>query len=388
MLGVGILLTPPVVAASVPDLLGFFALWLAGAVVAACGGMVYAELGAMLPEAGGDVVFLRRAFGRTVALAVGTVIFVGAFAGSIASMAVAVCTYQLQTLLGTSVVLSEPVLAGVRGDQLLGAALVLGLTGVNALGARTSTVLQTLLTVVPLVGLALLALWGVAVGPWDLTPPAGQVHDLGNAWLGVYFAYAGWPAIVYVAGEVKDPGRTLPVAVLGGTALIAMLYGLLCLAFVAVLGFEGLASAGEAGTALARALLGETAAVGMAGLVALALLASVNGTVLGGARLAWAMADQLGLDGLTPLSEAGTPVRLLWVQAAFASVLALSGTFEVLMAWTSVAMLAAGSLVVLAHGWLRQVEPDLERPFRAWAHPLPALVYVVSSVVAIGMLTL
>jgi len=388
MLGVGILLTPPVVAASVPDLLGFFALWLAGAVVAACGGMVYAELGTMLPEAGGDVVFLRRAFGRTVALAVGAVIFVGAFAGSIASMAVAVCTYQLQTLLGTSVVLSDPVMGGVRGDQLLGAALVLGLTGVNALGARTSTVLQTLLTAVPLVGLALLALWGLAVGPWDLAPPAGKVQDLGNAWLGVYFAYAGWPAIVYVAGEVKDPGRTLPVAVLGGTALIAMLYGLLCLAFVAVLGFEGLASAGEAGTALARALLGETAAVGVAGLVALALLASVNGTVLGGARLAWAMADQLGVDGLTPLSEAGTPVRLLWVQAVFASVLALSGTFEVLMAWTSVAMLVAGSLVVLAHGWLRRVEPDLERPFRAWAHPLPAVVYVLSSVVAIGLLSL
>ena len=87
--------------------------------------------------------------------------------------------------------------------------------------------LASLVLTVTVAGLALLALWGLAVGPWDLTPPTGRVHDLGNAWLGVYFAYAGWPAIVYVAGEVRDPGRTLPVAVLGGTALIAVLYGLL-----------------------------------------------------------------------------------------------------------------------------------------------------------------
>ncbi len=391
MLGVGILLTPPVVADSVPSLPGFFAMWLAGAVVAACGGMVYAELGAMLPEAGGDVVFLRRAFGRGVAVLVGAVVFVGAFAGSLAAMSVALCTYQTQTLLGAALGSSAPDLsaawvAGVRGDQLLGAAVIVGLTAVNGLGARASTAVQTALTVVPVVGLAALGLWGIANGQAQLAPPSGEVHDVGQAWLGVYFAYAGWPAILYVAGEVRDPGRTLPVAVLGGTALIAVLYGLLCAAFVAVLGFEQLAASGEAGTALARALLGEEAAVGVAALVALALLASVNATVLGGARLAWAMASQLDLTALTPLDRHGTPARLLWVQGALAVGMALSGTFEVLMAWTTVAMLVAGSLVVLAHGWLRRVEPELPRPFRAWAHPLPSVVYVGSCVAALGLL--
>jgi len=387
MLGVGILLTPPVVAASVPSLLGFLLLWLAGAVVAACGGMVYAELGAMLPEAGGDVVFLERAFGRGVAVVVGTVVFVGAFAGSIAAMSVALATYQTQTLLdaaGGGVDLSAAV-GGVQGDQLLGAAVILALTALNALGARVSTGVQTALTVVPLVGLAALGVWGLATGQGDVTPPPGEVHNLGQAWLGVYFAYAGWPAIVYIAGEVRDPGRTLPVAVLGGTALVAALYGLLCLAFVAVLGFEGLASAGEAGTALARALLGEQAAVGVAALVALALLASVNATVLGGARVAWAMAKQLGWSRLTVLDGHGTPARLLVVQGALAVGFALSGTFAVLMAWTTVAMLVAGALVVLAHGWLRWTEPELERPFRAWAHPLPAVVYVGASVIGLGL---
>ena len=258
----------------------------------------------------------------------------------------------------------------------------------NALGARTSAGVQTVLTVVPLVGLALLGAWGLMSGQADVTPPAGEVHDVGAAWLGVYFAYAGWPAIVYVAGEVRDPGRTLPVAVLGGTAIVAALYVLLCGAFVTVLGFEGLSTAGEAGTALARALLGESAAVGVAALVGLALLASVNATVLGGARVALAMARQLGVDALTTLNAHGTPQRLLLAQAVLAVAFALTGTFQVLMEWTSVAMLVAGALTVLAHGWLRHVEPELPRPFRAWAHPLPTVVYVGSSVVALGLLLL
>ncbi len=390
MLGVGILLTPPVVAGNVPSLAGFFALWLAGAVVAASGGMVYAELGAMLPEAGGDVVFLQRAFGRAVALGVGAVIFVGAFAGSIAAMSVALCTYQTQTLLDAAFSgapqLSEPALLGIRGDQLLGAAVIVALTAVNGLGARVSTAVQTALTVVPLLGLAALGAWGLASGSGVVTPPAGEVHDLGEAWLGVYFAYAGWPAIVYVAGEVRDPGRTLPVAVLGGTALVAVLYALLCAGFVAVLGFEGLAGAGEAGTAMARALLGEPAAVGVAGLVALALLASVNATVLGGARVAWAMARELGVRGLLGLDRHGTPTRTLWLQGAVAVGFALTGTFQALMAWTTVAMLAAGALTVLAHGWLRWAEPDMERPFRAWGHPVASLIYVGSCVGALLLL--
>jgi len=395
MLGVGILLTPPVVAASVPSLWGFAALWLAGALVAASGGLVYAELGTMIPEAGGDVVFQRRAFGRGWALLAGAVIFVGAFAGSIAAMSVALCTYQVQVLLDAALgagtpSLSTATVAGLRGDQLAGAGVIALLTAVNALGARTSATVQTLLTVVPLVGLAALAALGLgtslASGASLPAPPPGETTDLASAWLGVYFAYAGWPAIVYVAGEVRDPGRTLPVAVLGGTAVVAMLYGLLCAAFLVVLGWEGLAGAGEAGTALARAVLGDQAAVGMAVLVGLALLASVNATVLGGARVAWAMAKELQVAALTGLDRRGSPNRLLVLQGLLAMGLALSGTFQPLMEATTVAMLVAGAVTVLAQVRLRVTEPDRPRPFRAWAHPLPAVVYIGSTVAALALI--
>lgn len=382
MLGVGILLTPPLVASSVGSEVAFWGMWVAGAVVAASGGMIWSELGAMLPEAGGDVAFLRRAFGRGVAAAVGALIFVGAFAGSVAAMAVALCTYQVQTLLSAAFPeaprLGELALLGVGADQALGALVVLGVTALNAAGARWAAGVQVGLTLVPLLGLAGLAAWGLAFEAATLPPLGAPTGDPRVAWLGVYFTYAGWPAVVYVAGEVRDPGRTLPVAVLGGTVLVAALYGLLCLAFVGVLGWAGLAEAGEAGTALATAVGGQPAAVGVAAGVGLALLASVNGTVLGGARVAWALAAALGVEGRFPLDGRGTPRRLLWLQAALAVGFALSGTFEVLMAWTTAAMVGAGMLTVAAWARLRWAEPERARPFRApW---VAALVYVGAGV--------
>lgn len=385
MLGVGILLTPPVVASNLPSLPGFVGLWSLGAVVAVAGGLVYAELATLFPEAGGDVVFLERTYGRTVAALVGSVVFLGGFAGSTAAMAVALGTYQLQTLLGGAVDLGAVGVGGIQGDQLVGAMLVLGLTAANLAGARLSAGLQTLFTAVPVLGMGLLALAGLFVGDGSIQPPSAPLGDLGRAWSGVYFAYAGWPAVVYIAGEVREPGRTLPVAVLGGTALISLLYALLCAAFLRVMGWEGLATAGEAGTALASALLGPVGATVAASLVGLALLASINATLLGGARLMLAMGRAWGVEALTVVDDRGTPARLLGLQALVAAGLCLSGGFDALLSFTTVAMLFAGSLTVSTQVLLRHRHPELERPFRAPLHPLPALVYIGAAVLAMGL---
>ncbi|MCA9568696.1 MAG: amino acid permease, partial [Myxococcales bacterium] len=235
-------------------------------------------------------------------------------------------------------------------------------------------------------GLGALAVWGVAAGGADLVVPERPLGDVGTAWLGVYFAYAGWPAVVYLAGEVRDPGRTLPLAVLGGTALIAAFYALLCAAFLAVLGFDGLAGAGEAGTALAAALLGPSGAVVMAFLVALAVLASINATLLGGARVLWAVAGAVGIEVLQPLTARGTPARALALPAVLAASLCLLAGFEGLMSAATVAMLVAGSVTVSAQVVLRARQPDLPRPFRAPLHPLPAVVYVLSALGAVALL--
>ncbi len=386
MLGVGILLTPPVVAAAAPSPWLFAGLWVLGALTALSGCVAYAELGAMLPEAGGDVVFQDQAFGRSLALASGLTAFALAFAGSVAAISVAIGTYQTQTLLDAAGVgwqLGEGV-GPLTGARLVGVAIILALTAVNAAGARPAARVQVAVTLAPVLGLAGLAVFALAAGP--VAPPSapGDVAELpalADAFGAVYFTFAGWPAIVYVAGEVRQPGRTLPLAMLGGTVLVSLLYALLCGAFVAVLGFDGLAAAGEAGSALAGAVLGPQAVTVVAGLVLLALLASVNGTILGGARVAQALAAR----GLLPAALArvgprtGVPVTALWIQAAIACLLVLTGTFQTILALSSLAMMLVGSVTVLALYRLRRRQSERRRPYRATGYPLTPLLYLLAS---------
>ncbi len=387
MLGVGILLTPPVVAAAAPSLPLFFGLWLLGGLVALSGAVAYAELGAAFPRAGGDLVFQGEAFGPSLAFASGLVGFAFAFAGSIAAMAAAVGQYQAQTLV-TAAGLDLDLSGG--GDKGVALVLILGLTAINIRGLRLAVAVQLACTLVPLVALAGLAVGGLLFGPppLPLPPPSpGGPGALAAAFGAVYFSYAGWPAVVYIAGEVRDPGRTLPLAMLGGTVVVTALYLLLCAAFVSVLGMGGLAQAGEAGSALARALLGPTGEALMAGLVLIALLASINGTILGGARVAVGMAER----GLLPArlgrlwGSNGTPAAALLLQAALACAVLLSGRFSELLALSGLSMMGVGSFSVFALYRLRRSRPDLPRPYRASGYPSSPLLYLLASGLTIGL---
>lgn len=394
MLGVGILLTPPLVARAVDSPAAFFALWAAGGAVSLCGAAVYAELGTLLPRGGGDVVFQRAAFGRPLASASGVVVFAVSFAASIAAMAVAVGTYQASTLLsvasGGAPVDTTAALAGLglSPATLVGLGLIGLTTAINLIGARVAAGLQAVLTLVPVLtlgGMALAVFAGVPVEAPAATaapPPVGLVE----AWLAVYFTYAGWPTVVYVAGEVRDPGRILGRATVGGTAMVTALYLLVGAALLAAFGLDGLATIGESGTALARALLGPQAEVLMAGLVAIAITASINGTVLAGARIAAAMAEQGALPAaLARRSGAGAAPRVaLLVQAALASLYVLSGSFESILAASGVAMMLIGALTVAAAVRLRMRDPQALRPFRVPALPVVAGLFILVSVLVVG----
>ena len=394
MLGVGILLTPPVVATATGSPLLFFALWALGGLVALGGAVAYAELGAMMPGAGGDVVFQRAAFGAALAFGSGVLTCALAFSGSIAAMSVAVSQYQVPALAAAAGWAFDPAAAvgPVTGAQLGGALAIVGITALNAGGARLAAGVQVALTAVPvaaLVGLAVVGLLGPGAGAAAPRPVDLDVGALVGAWSSVYFAYAGWPAVVYVAGEVRDPGRTLPVGMVGGTLGITALYLLLCAAMVHVLGFDGLGAAGEAGSALTGAVLGEGARPVMTALVALALLASVNGTVLGGARVAQGMAAQGALPAAFGRlsSRAGAPATALWAQCAVAVAFALTGTFETILVVTGMAMMVVGSVTVLALFALRRQQPAIDRPYRTTGYPVLPALYVVVSLGMVGLWT-
>ncbi|MBM4270355.1 MAG: amino acid permease [Deltaproteobacteria bacterium] len=398
MLGVGIFLTPPLVARSTGDPALFLLLWALGGLVAIAGATTYGELGAMMPRAGGDYVYIRRAFGASTGFAAGWVLFAGVFAGSIASMTVGVCRHQLSLLAsGLAVDLSAPWLAvpslGFRleGVDVVAVGLVVLFTTVNALGVRLTTIAQSLLTMGPLALLGVFAIFVLASGPHagavaSVTGERGT-DDLSAALLGIYFTYAGWNSVAYVGGEVRDPGRNLPRALLGGTLVVTALYLLLCGAWLSLLGLGGIASSFEAGTASARALLGTGAEAPVAVLIALALCGAINATVLGGARIAYAMGRDRGLpEWLGHLDpRTGVPTRALWLQAGFAALLVVTGTFVQLVQLASIAMLLLGSLAVAALFALRRREPEAPRPYRATLYPLLPLGYLGTALAVVAV---
>ena len=388
MLGVGIFLNPRLVAAEVSSLPAFFAMWLLGGLVAFAGAAAFAEMGAMFPQTGGEYVFLRRAFGPSVSMAAGWTIAVIVFPGSIAAMTVAVAEYQLVPLLRGADVSLPGILDSPRATAF---ALVLLFSLMNVAGARFSAGAQAVLTMAPVFFFAAIAIAGSGTTP--AAAAAGHTSDSGfmggfsAAFVAVYFAYSGWNAVAYVGGEVRRPRRNVPLALLAGTLTVTLLYALLCFFFVHTLGLAGVAAADEAGSTAAIAAFGPRAAVPVTALIAVAILASINGTVMGGARVSWAMAkDRVLPEPVGRLNSHGVPHVALWLQAGVALVLIATGGFEELLQLTSVTMLIIGAAAVLALFKFRYSEPERERPFRTPLYPLLPATYVALSGFVIGHL--
>lgn len=397
MLGIGIFLAPPLVSQAVASPLAFLLVWVAAGVLAIAGAVAYCELGAMMPRAGGDYVFQREAYGPSVAFATGVVLFGAVFAGSIAAMAVGVCQFQLSVLLGFDPAgwgVDLPWGSRLTGTHGLAISLVVLMTALNTAGSRPSAAGQVVLAGVPLLLLCLGAVWALLAA----TPAAREVaapnvpasysaHGLVVAYMAAYFAFSGWNAVAYVAGEVEHPHRVLPRAILRGTLLIGGVYLLACVAMVRVLGLEGLRESRDVGASVVEAAGAPEASTLVTFLVMVAVLASLNASIFGGSRIGFAM----GRDGalwraLGRTGSAGVPTRALWMQAGWATVLILTGSFEQILQAVSLAMVLTGSLTVGALFVLRWRSPTVPRPYRASGYPWLPLLYLASNAVVIGVL--
>ncbi len=398
MLGIGIFIFPPVVAQHIHSSGYFLLVWLLGGLAALCGALCVAEMGAMMPRAGGEYPYLRLAFGPGIAFSTGWLQLLATFPGSLATMAVGTATYQLPVLFGER--FAAPIDLGIvtmDGSTFWAIALVVLLTGLNHVGVVLSGKVQLFLTVVPLAVLLVVSLFvvgevgtvevessGLHLDLWSI-PTAGA---LAAAYLPVYFAYSGWNAAIYIGGEIENPGRNLPLAVIGGTLSVLVLYMVLSLGFLSVFSVADLAGVGEAGTAAAGRLFGQAGVFVMTTMILLAMLGSLNGSVMTGSRVGYAMAEQ----GHFPRSGGrlhprfGTPVVALWTQTGLAVGLIMLQGFEALMRYTSSSMLISGSLTVYSVVRLRKRLPDLARPYRVGFYPWVPLAYVGSSLFVLAVL--
>ncbi len=399
MMGVGIFLLPNQVAATTQRPGLFLLLWLVGGIWALTGALSLAELGAMLPRAGGDYVYLREAYGRPWAFMSGWLALLVTFPGSIAVMAYLTMRFQGPTVFGPwiSATIFETGVGSwtltATWSHLAAVVLIVALTWINHRSTRLSSRFQVLVTAVPIVILMVLAsaAWsyfgeGATAAPTPVETPA--VPPLAVVLLGllpIYFAYAGWNAITYVAGEVREPGRRIPVALALGSILVTAVYLLVCVAYVQAVPVPAMTAELNLGVTVARALLGELAPRVVDSLIFVAVVGSINVTIMAGSRIYLAMArDGLFLSRATRLhSDYRTPTWSLWIQGLWAGVLVFVGTLEQLLDYTVTMMLVLSIMSVGAVVVLRRTRPDWERPYRTWLYPLTPLVYIAICVVVL-----
>ena len=395
MLGIGIFIAPPVVAQQLDRPGAFLLMWMVGGLSALCGALSVAELGSMMPTAGGDYPYLRRAYGPGWAYAAGWLQLLAIFPGSLAAMAVGTAKFQFPIVLGEAYDL--PTRLGITDEPAMiwAVGIVVVLTALNHVGVVLSGRFQVALTGVPVailvVASVLVLLRSDGGGAWSGaasdTFELPGISAIALAFLPVYFAYSGWNAAIFVGGEIRNPARNLPRALVGGTLGVTVLYFMLCVGFLAVFSMDDLANTGEAGTAAARSLFGGFGVFVVTMLILLAMLGSINGTVITGSRIAFAMArDGQCVEQAGRLGRFGTPGTALWMQAGWTIVLMMSQGFEALVNYTSAAMLITGTMTVMAVFVLRRKLPDMHRPYRTWGYPVTPLLYAGSSVFVLVML--
>jgi amino acid transporter len=403
MIGTGIFLKPAEMAREGRFISIVFAAWIAGAVLSIFGALSYAELGAAIPEAGGEYAYLRRGFSPVWGFLFGwmhSIVGRPSSAASIAAGMMRFLSFFFPAIAAPlfTVHLAIPGLTHwippydfqFTWAQPFAVFWLVVITGINYLGVRLGGGVQVFLTTIKVVSIALII--GVALllpnraagsaGPvWPTSSEAGLFTAFLAALAAALWAYDGWEDLNLVGSEVKDPHRNFPRALVGGVCFVALIYLLFSAACLKVLPFDSVASSRHVASDVVDRILGH----GFAGWITLAMvvsaMGSLNSSILSGARVPYAMArDQVFFrvaQGIHP--DYRTPGRALVFQGVLASVMALSGTFEELTNLFIFAGWIFYGLAVVALIRLRKLEPDLPRPYRCWGYPWVPGIFVVGA---------
>lgn len=377
IVGAGIYQTAPDVARGAGGATGVLFIWILGGALSFCGALGYAELAAAYPRAGGDYVYLSRAYGRWAGFLFGWAQLAIVRPGDIAVMAFAFATYARQLwdpLAGHSVFHSEQAYA-------IGATAVL--TAVNMLGVKEGKWTQNLLTVAKVLGLLLIV--GLAFAASGNAAAAGATTAAGAsplpasiALILVLFTFGGWNEMAYVSAEVKDPRRNIARALVAGTLAVSLLYVLINAAYLHRLGYAGLAGAQAVAVDTVSAALPRAGGAFVAALICVSTLGAVNGLIFTGARISYAVGAEhrlfRSLGQWHPRTQ--TPARALALQGAIAIVLiAVLGSFLNAVLYTAATVYTFYLGTTVALFVLRRREPGVERPFRIPGYPVTPLVF-------------
>jgi len=378
MIGTAIFIVPAQITRSMGTRDAALSVWVVTGLLSLFGALSFAELAAMMPQAGGQYVYLREAYGPLMGYLCGWSFFIATQTGGISVLAVGFAEYANEFLPLTP-----------WEQKAAAAASIAVLTAINYLGVREGGRVQSILTGLKVGGITVIILLGYVLvrglpgGPAALAAPTGHrfVASFGVAMVGAFWAYEGWNACTFAAGEVKRPERNLPLALILGTGVVIALYLALNLVYYHVLPMDQVAGSSRVGADAAVRIFGRTGSYLVSLLIIISTLGSLNGSILAAPRVYYAMAR----DGLffrwcaRVHPRFHTPHLALLVQGAWAIALVAAGTYEQLFTYVIFAAFVFYALTALAVVVLRRTRPYAPRPYRVFGYPYVPIIFVLGS---------
>ena len=395
VIGSGIFLTTGVMAGHIPSASLLLLAWTLGGVLAITGGLTYAEMGSMFPRSGGVYVFLREAYGPLVAFLYGWVAMLVVVSGGIAAVMVGFAdyvSYFIEPLSPRNILWSLPTPLGtfsLSAGQLTAAAGICILGAINYVGVRTGNMVNVVMTAAKVGGLAALpvmALIAARVEPsfTPVVPPgvARPAAAFGVAMIAVLWTYESWYFVTYAAGEIKDPQRNVPRALIYGVLALMTVYLSVNVAYFYALTIDEMKGVSRIAEKAATTLSGPSGATFVALTVVLSTFGCNTAAILAGSRLLYAMAaDGVFLPAARRVHpKYRTPHVAILGLTVWSTVLALSGTYEQLFTYvmfTSILFSIAGGIALFV---LRRKKPAHPRPYRTWGYPIVPIVFITGSV--------
>jgi len=380
MIGSGIFIVPSSMAADLKSPLLMLAVWVVGGVLSFFGALALSELGAAYPQAGGMYIFLREAYGPLVSFLFGWTLFLIIDTGSMATLAVAFSSKYLPQFVNLS----------AAGTKAVAVGLIATLAVINYLGVKWGAFVQNLFTIIKTAALVVLvgAVFAFAKGNaahfTTNAPgpgPANIAGSFGVALVAVLWALKGWEVSTFIAGEVKNPEKTLPLGIFAGTFTVILLYLAANLAYLYAFPVETIAKSNRIASDAMNFAVGPAGATFIAVAILFSITGACNGHLMTGPRVYFAMArDGVFFKNVARLHPRFlTPHFSILAVSLWASILCVYGSFEQLFTYVVFGLWIFFGLTVAAVFILRKKRPDLARPYRTWGYPVTPALFVAAA---------
>lgn len=397
MIGSGIFIVSADIARQVETPGMLLLAWIVTTIITVFGALSYGELAAAMPKAGGQYVYLREAYSPMFGFLYGWTVFSVIQTGTIAAVGVAFAKYTgiLFPIISDQNILLQIGSFSVSTQQLLGIVAIMLLTFYNFRDVKMGALLQNIFTFTKIFALLLMVILGLyfgltGMGSWANFSPAlpsvvtlATIGIFGSALTGSLFSADAWNNITYTAGEVENPQRNIPLSLIMGTTSVLALYLLANITYLYILPIEQIKTAENDRVAalLMQTILGNSGKTFMAVMIMISTFGCLNGIILAGSRVYYAMAkDGFFFPQAARLNANHVPANSLLMQGAWASLLCLSGSYGQLLDYIMFAVMLFYILTVGAVFILRKKRPDMERPYKAWGYPLVPALYIIMAV--------